>query len=131
LDLENLEAAPTAKKPAPQPKPKQEDAEEASAEEKKEEPPQEEEEDDLEVSAEMWIETMRCTSCNDCTDQLPEVFEYNEEKQAVIKDPNGAPYPRIVEIAENCPAKCIHPGLPDNPDDPEMQKWIKRAEPLN
>ena len=35
---------------------------------------------------EAYIETVRCTSCNECTNLNGQIFEYNEEKQAFIKD---------------------------------------------
>jgi pyruvate-ferredoxin/flavodoxin oxidoreductase len=72
-----------------------------------------------------------CTSCSDCIDALPSVFKYNEEKQAIVHNPSGGPYAKIVVAAEKCPARCIHPGLPHNPDEPGLDKLIKRAEKFN
>jgi ferredoxin len=84
-----------------------------------------------EISSEAWVESFLCTSCNDCTDALPAVFKYNSEKQAIVHNPKGATYAKIVKAAEKCPAQCIHPGLPHNPDEPGLDKLLKRAEKFN
>jgi ferredoxin len=84
-----------------------------------------------EVSSEAWVESYKCTSCNDCTNKLPAVFKYNSDKQAFVHDPKKGTYAQIVMIAEKCPALCIHPGLPQNPDEPGLEELIKRAEVLN
>jgi ferredoxin len=83
------------------------------------------------VSSEAWVESYKCTSCNDCTNKLPAVFKYNSDKQAFVHDPKKGTYAQIVGIAEKCPAKCIHPGLPQNPSEPGLDELIKRAEALN
>jgi ferredoxin len=89
------------------------------------------EEESIEVSAEVWVESFRCTTCNDCTDKLPAVFKYNADKQAYVHDASKGTYAQIVSIAENCPAKCIHPGLPHNPNEAGAADLIKRAQALN
>jgi hypothetical protein len=33
--------------------------------------------------------------------------------------------------AEKCPARCIHPGKPLNPDEPNLDELIERAKPFN
>lgn len=83
------------------------------------------------VSSEVWVETDMCTSCSDCIDALPSVFKYNEDKQAVVHNPTGGTYAKIVATAEKCPARCIHPGMPHNPDESGLEKLIKRAEKFN
>ncbi|MCB9245348.1 MAG: ferredoxin [Flavobacteriales bacterium] len=83
------------------------------------------------ASSEAWLETFRCTSCNDCVDKYPLQFKYNEDKQAVIQDAKAGTYANLVQAAENCPAQCIHPGSPFNPDEPHLDEWVKRAEPFN
>jgi ferredoxin len=80
---------------------------------------------------EPWIDTPLCTSCNDCLKVNTQVFLYNEEKQAYLGDPNQASYAELVEAAELCPAKCIHPGLPQDPEEPGLQELIERAAPFN
>jgi pyruvate-ferredoxin/flavodoxin oxidoreductase len=78
---------------------------------------------------EPWIESELCTTCNECTQINPKIFAYDENKQAYIKDPRGGPYSDIVKAAERCTAKVVHPGTPLDPNEPDLDKWIKRAEP--
>ncbi|MCF8257147.1 MAG: ferredoxin, partial [Flavobacteriales bacterium] len=88
-------------------------------------------EEQAEVSAEVWVETFRCTTCNDCIDQLPAVFKYNSDKQSFVHNPKGGTFGKIVALAEKCPAKCIHPGLPQNSDEPGLDELMKVAAALN
>jgi ferredoxin len=83
------------------------------------------------VKSDAWVETDECTSCSDCIDALPGVFKYNSDKQAIVHNPKGGPYAKIVAAAEKCPAACIHPGLPHNTNEPNIEKLIKRAEKFN
>ena len=83
------------------------------------------------ASSEAWLDTPECTSCNDCTDQSPKLFKYNEDKLAYITDPSNGTYAELVKAAEKCPAACIHPGLPINQKEPNLAKFIKRAEKFN
>ena len=78
-----------------------------------------------------WIDTPNCTSCDECTQLNPKIFEYNAEKKAVIKNPEGGPYSDIVKAAERCTARVIHPGLPRNRTEKGIEKWIKRGEKYN
>ncbi len=80
---------------------------------------------------EPWIDTPLCTSCNDCLKVNTLVFLYNEEKQAYLGDLSQVTYAELVEAAELCPAKCIHPGLPQNPEEPGLEGLIERAAPFN
>jgi ferredoxin len=80
---------------------------------------------------EPWIDTMLCTSCNDCMKFNPLVFVYNENKQALIGDAKAGTFEQIVMAAEKCPARCIHPGKPLNPDEPNLDELIERAKPFN
>lgn len=84
-----------------------------------------------EVSSDPWIETYRCTSCNECTDKYPRAIKYNSEKQAYIVDATTVTYAQLVKAAEACPAKCIHPGLPLNPNEPGLEELIARAKRFN
>ncbi len=83
------------------------------------------------VSNEPWVETFRCTSCNDCTDKYPRAFKYDSEKQAYIDDATTITYAQLVKSAEACPAKCIHPGMPLNPNEPGLEDLIRRANLIN
>jgi pyruvate-ferredoxin/flavodoxin oxidoreductase len=78
-----------------------------------------------------YIDTIRCTSCDDCLKVNPKVFVYNEDQQAVIGDPKAGTFKQMVMAAEACPAECIHPGDPLNPKEKDLEKLIKRAEPFN
>lgn len=79
-------------------------------------------------SDDLWIETARCTTCNECTDLNDQIFSYNEDMQAVVLDGECGPYKDIIEAAENCQVAIIHPGRPKNPNEPGLEDLIKRAE---
>jgi pyruvate-ferredoxin/flavodoxin oxidoreductase len=89
-----------------------------------------EEEDDL-MGNEPYIDTIRCTSCDDCLKINPKVFIYNDDQQAEIGDAKAGTFKQMVMAAEACPAECIHPGEPLNPKEKGLDKLIKRAEPFN
>ena len=80
------------------------------------------------VTDEPYIETPRCTTCNECTNLNPRAFAYNENKQAFIKDAKAASYRELVEAAENCQVAIIHPGKPRDPAEPGLDDLVKRAE---
>ncbi len=84
-----------------------------------------------EVKKEAWLESFKCTSCNDCTEHFPDIFAYNEDKQAFIKDASKGSFADLVEAAEACPAACIHPGAPLNPNEPDLQEYLERAKKFN
>ena len=77
-----------------------------------------------------YIETPRCTSCNECTHINDKMFAYNENKQAYIANPGAGTYRQLVEAAESCQVSIIHPGQPRNPDEPDLDELRKRAEPF-
>jgi ferredoxin len=111
---------------APGPEPTPEDAEQASADDETVEA-----EPDTVAFDEPWIDTPLCTSCNDCLKVNTQVFLYNEEKQAYLGDLAKVTYAELVAAAELCPARCIHPGLPQNPDEAGLDALIERAAPFN
>jgi pyruvate-ferredoxin/flavodoxin oxidoreductase len=78
-----------------------------------------------------WLETDECTSCDECTKLNPNIFAYNENKKAYIKNPDGGPYSDLVKAAEKCTARVIHPGLPKDRSEKDVDKWIKRGEKFN
>ncbi|MBK8975601.1 MAG: ferredoxin [Planctomycetes bacterium] len=80
---------------------------------------------------EAWIDTPLCTSCNDCRNINPTLFVYDENKQARIADPRAGTYLQLVQAAEKCPARCIHPGLPLNRGEPNLDELMARAAPFN
>ncbi len=88
-------------------------------------------EPEVEMTEDPWIESMLCTTCNDCLTINPQMFVYNEDKQAYITDPGLGTYAQLVEAAEICPSRCIHPGVPLNPNEPDLEELIERAAPFN
>ncbi len=89
-------------------------------------------EDDPEAAPDdPFIETPRCTTCNECTDISAQIFAYNDNKQAYIVDPAAGTYRQMVEAAENCQVSIIHPGKPQNPSEPNLEELIERAAAFN
>ena len=82
------------------------------------------------ASDDAYIETSRCSTCNECTQINGKMFGYDANKQAYIKDVNAGTYRQLVEAAENCQVSIIHPGKPRNPNEPGLDELIKRAEPF-
>jgi pyruvate-ferredoxin/flavodoxin oxidoreductase len=80
---------------------------------------------------EPWIETARCTTCNECTNLNSRMFAYDENKQAYIRDARAGTFAHLVSAAERCPAGLIHPGTPLDPNEKDLEKWIARAAPFN
>jgi hypothetical protein len=78
-------------------------------------------------SDEPYIETARCTTCNECTEINGKLFAYNENKQAYIADATAGTFRQLVEAAEGCQVSIIHPGKPQNPKEPGLDDLIKRA----
>jgi hypothetical protein len=74
-----------------------------------------------------YIETPRCTSCNECTQVNSKMFAYNENKQAYIADPNAGTFRQLVEAAEGCQVSIIHPGKPRNAGEPGLEELLQRA----
>ncbi len=94
--------------------------------------PEVEEEAEEELSFdEPWLDTAMCTTCDDCMGINKMMFVYNDDKQAIIRDANAGTYAHLVEAAEICPAKCIHPGKPLDPNEPGLEELIARAAPFN
>ncbi|MGD7036161.1 2-oxoacid:acceptor oxidoreductase family protein [Alkalicoccus sp. WONF2802] len=78
-----------------------------------------------------WLETENCTACDECINLNPNIFAYNNDKKAFIKDANAGPYSDLVKAAEKCTAGVIHPGLPADRSAADIEKWIKRGEKFN
>jgi hypothetical protein len=77
---------------------------------------------------EAYIETARCSTCNECTLLNNKMFAYDSNQQAYIKDINAGTYAQLVEAAENCQVSVIHPGKPRNPSEAGLDELLKRAE---
>ncbi|MDP6108913.1 MAG: 2-oxoacid:acceptor oxidoreductase family protein, partial [Rhodospirillales bacterium] len=65
----------------------------------------------------VWVETPECTTCDECIEIAPKIFQYNDDNQAVVINPHGGTFKNIVRSAEKCTAECIHPGTPWNTGD--------------
>jgi ferredoxin len=76
------------------------------------------------------VETLRCSSCNECTLAFPKLFAYNDDKQAYLRDVRAGTYRQLVEAAESCQVSVIHPGKPWNPDEPGLEELLERAKPF-
>lgn len=122
--LASMPAAAPAETEAP------EEADAEAAEPEAAEPVAGEPEEELSFD-EPWLDTAACTTCDDCMSINKMMFAYNEDKQAYIRDPKAGSYADLVAAAEICPAKCIHPGKPLDPNEPGLDELIARAEPFN
>jgi uncharacterized Fe-S cluster protein YjdI len=82
------------------------------------------------ASDEPYIETVRCSSCNECIQLNSKMFAYDANQQAHIVDPDAGTYRELVEAAESCQVAVIHPGKPRNSAEPGLEELLKRAEPF-
>jgi ferredoxin len=82
------------------------------------------------AAVEPYIDTPLCTSCNECIQINPALFAYDDNKQAYIADPTAGTFQQLVKAAERCTARIIHPGTPLDPDEPDLETWVKRAQPF-
>ncbi|TVP96067.1 MAG: pyruvate ferredoxin oxidoreductase, partial [Planctomycetaceae bacterium] len=78
-----------------------------------------------------WIDSDRCTACDECIKINPNIFAYNANKKAIIKNPRGGPYRDLVKAAERCTAQIIHPGLPLDRAEKDLDRWIERGKKRN
>ena len=104
---------------------------EAEAEAPAAEAPPAAEEEDEDFVREPWIESIRCTSCDDCINLNNKMFAYNEDGQAYIKDPRAGTFRELVMAAEKCAPSVIHPGDPLDPNEKDLDKLVERAEKFN
>ena len=136
--LMDLDSAPvpratatvTASAPAPAPAPAP-DVEDAPAEADAAEPAPAEEADDDVSFDDPFIDTVLCTTCNECTNLNPRLFKYDANKQAYIADASAGTYLDLVVAAEKCPANIIHPGAPRADDSTATPDVIERAKPYS
>ena len=78
-----------------------------------------------------WLESDKCTACDECTNLNPKMFAYGPGKKAFIKDANAGPYSDLVKASERCTAGVIHPGLPRDRSGKDADKWIARGRKHN
>ncbi|MEJ2080913.1 MAG: ferredoxin [Acidobacteriota bacterium] len=117
-------APPAEQAPAVKPAPSVEEAGESAPAVKEEAAAEEEEED---FGAEAYIDSFLCTSCNECINLNPRMFNYNGDRQAFVADPSAGNYAELVKAAEACPARCIHPGAPRAGDDTATPEVVERG----
>ncbi len=86
---------------------------------------------DESVALEPYIDSALCTACNECTNLNKRLFAYNAKKQAYIKDARAGSFKQLVQAAEKCPVKIIHPGTPLDPSEKDLAKWVERARPFS
>ena len=122
----DFDAAPSGKSVAPAA-----EAESDETEVRAEVPAAADEEEDEDLVREPWIESIRCTACDDCTNMNPKMFAYNEDGLAYIADARAGTFRELVIAAEKCAPSVIHPGDPLNPDEKGLDKLIPRAEKFN
>lgn len=77
---------------------------------------------------EAYIETPRCTTCEECVQINNKMFVYDANKQAYIADRAAGTYRQMVEAAEACQVSIIHPGKPRNENEPGLDELVQRAE---
>ncbi|MGL1887654.1 MAG: 2-oxoacid:acceptor oxidoreductase family protein [Reichenbachiella sp.] len=78
-----------------------------------------------------WIETEECTSCDECIKINNNIFAYNTDKKAFVQNADGGSYQEVVKAAEKCTASVIHPGVPKDRSEKNIEKWIGRGEKFN
>ena len=80
-----------------------------------------------------WIDTDKCTSCDECIHlSTRRSSSTTIRKKAMIKNPLRADLTRTsVRAAERCTAGVIHPGLPKDHSEKDIEKLIARAEKYN
>lgn len=77
-----------------------------------------------------WIETFRCSSCNECIGINDRMFAYDDNKQAYIRDLASGTFRQMVEAAESCQLSIIHPGRPLNDREAGLEELLERARPF-
>jgi len=79
---------------------------------------------------EPYVETPRCTTCEECVQINNKMFVYDGNKQAYIANADAGTYRQLVEAAESCQVSIIHPGKPRNPAEPGLDELLERAQPF-
>ncbi len=82
------------------------------------------------ASDDPYIETPRCTTCEECMHVNNRLFAYDANKQAYIADLSAGTYKDLVEAAESCQVSIIHPGKPRNPNEAGLAELLERAAPF-
>ncbi len=57
----------------------------------------------------VWVDKEECISCGLCVDNLPDVFQFDDDNKAEAYDSAGASEEEIqTEAIDQCPSECIH-----------------------
>jgi len=59
------------------------------------------------MAKEVYVDESECTGCELCVDELPEVFEMNDDNVSIVHNPKGADEAKIQEAIDDCPSECI------------------------
>lgn len=78
-----------------------------------------------------FVDTAMCTSCDECVGVNPELFKYDGNKQAFITDRSKGTFKQLVQAAQKCPARCIHPGAPADGDSTATDELLAIAAKFN
>ena len=77
------------------------------------------------------VDSDQCYGCGECVNINPKMFGWNENKQIKLLDYKTEKYTDIVTAAERCPARCIKPGDPWNPNEENLNRLKNRADKFN
>ena len=54
-----------------------------------------------------YVDKENCTSCNACVEEVPDVFQMDEDDLAEVYNAEGASEDDIQDTIESCPGECI------------------------
>ncbi len=60
------------------------------------------------MAKDLFVDKEECTSCAQCTDDLPDVFKMDDDDLAEVHNAAGASEDEIQEEIDACPGECIH-----------------------
>ncbi len=60
------------------------------------------------MGKDVFVDQDECTSCGQCADNLPEVFEMDDDDLAFVLDKDAGDEEAIQEEIDQCPGECIH-----------------------
>ncbi len=60
------------------------------------------------MSQVVYVNKDECTSCAQCSENVPEVFQMDDDGYASVHDSNGADTDTIQEEIDSCPGEAIH-----------------------